>query len=549
MRTGVGLVAAALTVFAVPAARAQCPDGTPPPCRVERPAPPPASIAVLYFDNLSRDSANVYLADGITEEIISRLGQVQRLTVKSRYAVRRYRALADPDLGAMGRSLSVLNLVTGSLEHSGSRVRVRVELVRAASGLHVWGETYDRPDGDVLAIEDEIAQAVASEIVGRLVPSERRALTTAPTRSSAAYDHYLKGNFYLSRRTSEADGHRALVEYQDALRLDPAFAAAYGRLGLVYGIYASWPWPYPGLTHDSLIALGLAAADRAIALDSSGVDGWLARGFLLISAPTTPEGWRGFALNPAMNATDLGCIAANCNQAAFIALSRAVVLDPRNAEVWYQYGRVNHVSGRLPQADSAFERSLALDPDHAVTAWLLGDAYLLEHRPADALQMLDSAIALGRRDVSVHSLRLQARLATRDTSGARADLEYIGGLLRPALSEDSIADVFYGTMQVLVTVARGDSDAARTRLDALLHRHPPDGIRLGTMLMHLAAAHVAVGATDHGLALLQRVPRANRGLWIGLMNPVWDAVRADPRFRQIEEDAQAFRPTLEMPER
>src|SRR5690349_24814141 len=111
MRTGVGLIAAALALVAAPAVRAQCPDGTPPPCRSQRLAPPPASLAVLYLDNLSRDSANVYLADGITEEIISRLGQVRRLTVKSRYAVRRFRGLADPDLGAMGRSLGVLQLV------------------------------------------------------------------------------------------------------------------------------------------------------------------------------------------------------------------------------------------------------------------------------------------------------------------------------------------------------------------------------------------------------------------------------------------------------
>src|SRR5258707_11536633 len=93
MRTGIGLVAAALALVAPPALRAQCPDGTPPPCRAAHPAPPPASIAVLYFDNLSPDSTNVYLADGITEEIISRLGQVQRLTIKSRYALRHYRDL------------------------------------------------------------------------------------------------------------------------------------------------------------------------------------------------------------------------------------------------------------------------------------------------------------------------------------------------------------------------------------------------------------------------------------------------------------------------
>lgn len=548
MRTGVGLVVAALTVAAVPAVRAQCPDGTPAPCRGAHPAPPPSSIAVLYLDNLSRDSANVYLADGITEEIISRLGQVQRLTVKSRYAVRRYRGLAVPDLGAMGRSLSVLNLVTGSLEHSGSRVRVRVELVRAASGLHVWGQTFDRPDSDVLAIEDEIAQAVAGEVIGRLAPSERVALTTGPTRNGDAYDHYLKGNFYLTRRTSEADGRQALEEYQASLRLDPKFSAAYGRLGLVYGIYASWPWPYPGLSHDSLIALGLGAANRAITLDSNGVDGWLARGFNLMPAPRSAEGWRGFALNPAMNATDLGCAATYCLQGSFGALSRARALDPKNAEVLYQYGRVCLVAGLLAKADSAFEQALALDPHLAVAAWLMGHSYLLDHRPEDAARMLDSAIALGRHDVSVHSLRLQARLAQRDTAGALLDLQYIGQQLQPTLSSDSIADVYYRSMRVVVMAQRGDSAAAIRSLDSLLHRYPSDQVRLGTMLMHLALAHVAVGAVDQGLALLQRVPR-NPGLWIGLMNPVWDTVRADPRFRQIEEEAQAYRPTLEVIER
>src|SRR5438128_2818397 len=192
--------------------RAQCPDGSPPPCRIVRASPPPHSVAVLYFDNLSRDSTDLYLADGITEEIISRLGQVERLTVKPRYAVRRFRARSAVDPAGLGRTLGVTHLVTGSLQRAGPRLRVRVELVIATSGTRLWGETYDRPAGDVLAIEDDIAQAVAGEVIGRLAHAERAALAARPTRNAEAYDHYLKGNFYLSRSTSEAVVRRALVE-------------------------------------------------------------------------------------------------------------------------------------------------------------------------------------------------------------------------------------------------------------------------------------------------------------------------------------------------
>ena len=176
----------------------------------------PGRVAVLYFDNLSPDSGDAYLADGLTDEIISRLGEVARLTVQSRAAVKRFRGHAADDPASVGRALGVSHLVTGSVRRAGARVRVAVELVNAGSGARLWGTTLDRADGDVLAIEDDIAQAVAGGVIGRLAPAERAALTQRATRNPEAYDHYLRGNFHLSRRASEADGRRALEEYQAA---------------------------------------------------------------------------------------------------------------------------------------------------------------------------------------------------------------------------------------------------------------------------------------------------------------------------------------------
>jgi eukaryotic-like serine/threonine-protein kinase len=501
-------------------------------------------VAVLYFDNLSPDSEDAYLADGLTEEIIARLGDVPRISVKSRASVRRFRGwrqgmgrpLEDP--GAVGRALGVTHLVTGSVRRAGQRVRVVVELMKAETGERVWGRTFDPPGGesDLFAIEDDIAQSVASGVIGRLGAQEREALTARPSRNATAYDHYLRGNFYLSRRAAESDGRRALIEYQAALRFDSTFAAAYGRLGLVYGIYANWPWPYPGLTTDSLLARGLAAADRALALDSSEIDGWLARGFLLIPHPGDPEAWRGFTLDPSLLGTATACPPGvpDCAQAAVRVLARATLLDPGNAEVWYQYGRAllvrNASPGSFAVADSALEHSLALDPDHAVSAWLLGLSRVRQRRWGSAIAMIDRAMDLGRYDPSIFALRFHARLGLGDVAGAQTDLDTIGRLLQARLAGDPVAGTYQDAMQVLVFAKSGKTAAARASLARLFRRYPPAAARSPIALMSLAAACAAGGEREQGLALLGRLPRLT---WWGYEDPLWDALRTDPRFQRM----------------
>ena len=149
------------------------------------PAPAANSVAVLYLDNLSRDTADAFLADGLTEEIIIRLGQVPRLDVKSRYEVERFRGHAAAGPAGPRRALHAAYLVTGSVQRAGDRVRLRYEVIRAATRAQVAGDVIDRASSDLLTVESDIAREVATAITGRLLPEER-------ARLGAAADHRIR---------------------------------------------------------------------------------------------------------------------------------------------------------------------------------------------------------------------------------------------------------------------------------------------------------------------------------------------------------------------
>src|SRR2546425_7164776 len=202
---------------ATPTARlpAQCPDGSPPPCGrpTARPAPPAAnSVAVLYF--AARDTADAYLAEGLTEDLTSLLGSVARVQVKSPGVVRHAQSASPGDAPAIARALDVHYLVDGSVRRVGARVRVSIRLLTGATAVATWGDVFDRKPDELLALPSEVARAVARRVGGAAaVPSsETGALGTLRTRSPAAYDHYLRGNFFLARRSPDQTA-RALTEY------------------------------------------------------------------------------------------------------------------------------------------------------------------------------------------------------------------------------------------------------------------------------------------------------------------------------------------------
>ena len=477
-----------LIVMAAPL-RAQCPDGTPAPCRA--PARPPAAntVAVLYFDNLSRDTSDAYLAEGLTEELITRLGDIPRLTVKSRYAVRRYREEKDVDPAAIGRALAVTYLVTGSVQRAGDALRVRCELARATTGNRVWGQEYERGDGDILAITTDIAQRVASGVAGQLLPGERSALTARPTENREAFEHLVHGDVLLAHRTPRAV-RRAIEEYQAATRSDPRLVSAWAKIGLAYAIWLDWGWSDDGLAPpDSFLTTGVAAAARALALDSASSDGWLAWGYLQIFAHP-----RDFAGSEA-------------------GMRRAVALNPRNAEAWSQLGDLLGYLQRNAEMAEPFHRALAIEPGRPIT---LVNLAAIEEPPL-VLALADSALAIDPDFYIAYLWRARARLLARDTAGARADMAAFLRLAPPGTAWIARAN------QLDFVRVLGDSAGAAALARRMLAELPAAGriaIRVGSSL----APALATSAGDT-TAALQVVDRMQPGglLWAFL----WKNVRPD----------------------
>jgi len=462
-------------------------------------------VAVLCFDNLSRDTADAYLADGLTEEITARLGQIHRLDVKSRVAAARYCGKAEHDPAAVGRALGVASLVDGSVRRDGQRLRVTVELLHAKNGDRLWGEEFDRTDADLLDIERDVAAAVGREIAGKLNASEQASLNAKATREPQAYDHFLRGNRYLAQRT-ERSVIRAIGEYQTAVQLDPRFVEGLARLAYGYALIVYYGFSYRDLSPDSVLSLGFASADSALRVDSTAAEAWLARGrFLEVLHPRTYEG-------------------------AIAAYQRAAVLDPRDAEALNMIGTALRELGDDSGAIRAFHQALALDPDRATTLTLLGIQAALKRRYDEARVWTDSALAVDPGFYDAWVSRGFNRLAVGDTGGARADAGVAANL-------PSGSHLPEQTLLVMLDARAGHVGLARQRIGRMtpgfdLNRPGP----LPGVL--LTWAFLAVGEREQALALLERVQPRGASLSYWLRAPGFDSVRDQPRFRRIVEESQ-----------
>ena len=290
------------------------------------------SIAVLPFENLSQDPENAYFAEGVQDEILTRLSKVADLKVISRTSTQRFKS-APEDLPQIAKQLGVAHIVEGSVQKPGEQVRVTVQLIKASTDAHLWAETYDRKLTDIFAVESEIARSIADKLRAELSGSEVKALAARPTENSEAYQLYLKGRFFWNKRTAK-DFHTALNYFQQAIDKDPGFALAYAGLADTYVLLSGFGAASP------------ARACRKRKRLRSRRSNWTAH-----SVKRTPRSARLFLLT----------ISISKERGA--SLRRGIELNPNYAtgHQWYAESGLGAL-GRFDEAIAEMKRALELDP-------------------------------------------------------------------------------------------------------------------------------------------------------------------------------------------
>ena len=400
------------------------------------------SIAVLPFDNLSRDPDNAYFVEGIQDEILTRLAKIADLKVIARSSTQRFQNKAD--LPQIAQQLGVAHLLEGSVQRVNDQVRINVQLIKATNEAHLWADTYDRKLTDIFAVETDIAKTIADTLRAKLSGSEQHAIAARPTENTEAHQLYLKGRFFWNKRTGN-DLKKSIDYFQQALEADPNYGLAYAGIADAYvllpGYTAGAPRDcYPkamaaakkALNLDDTLAeahttLGLAIwlydfdfsqankeFQRAIELNPNYATGHQQYGheILLLGRfdEAIAEGKRAVELDPlslAINA-DLGMIYyyASRYDEAITQLRKTLEIDPGYYYAHVNLGQVFSAKRAFHETIREYEKARSLNDDPFVLA-LLGNAYASSGNKTEALKILDQLKELSKqRYVSVYSFAI-----------------------------------------------------------------------------------------------------------------------------------------------
>jgi len=548
------------------------------------------SIAVLPFENLSRDPDNAFFTDGVQDEILTYLAKIADLKVISRMSVMQYKSGAPRNLREIGQQLGVAHVVEGSVQRAANKVRVNAQLIDARNDAHLWAQTYDRDLADVFAIQSEIAKAIADQLQTKLSPNEKKAIEQPPTTDLAAFDLYSRAKPLLLTAgfsaTSEPDRRKAIELLDEAVKRDPSFFDAYCQLAFahesLYSVRGSDHTP-------ARLALAEAAVQTATRLRPDAAETHLARAQYLyyglrdyagalaeleIARRALPNDPRLFELT--------GYILQRRGQPeeGLQNLQRAVELDPRNFFTLQQIALSYQSLRRYAEAIAALDRALAIEPDNAETRADRALVYLFwkaDTRPLH--QTIDAILAQGPGAiVRAAVIWFACALAERDPAAAERALVALGdnpclfergiilnhsfgeGLLARMNKDEARAGSAFETaraQQEKIVQAQPDYgpalcvlgliDAALGRKDLALDEGrraialmplEKDFINGSLVLQYFAITAAWAGEKDLALQQLEarvRGPVEGNMLSYGILklHPLRDPLRGDPRFEKI----------------
>jgi len=356
------------------------------------------SIAVLPFQNLSSDPDNAYFADGVQDEILTRLAKIGELKVIARSSTERYKSSGE-DMREIGKQLGVAHVLEGSVQKAADSVRVRVQLIDAATATHLWAESYDRKLTDIFAVESEIATKVASALRAKLTRSEQNALLVRPTENAEAYQRYLLGRYFWNKRTA-TDFEKAIEYFNQAIEKDPNYALAYAGLADAYVLLSAYGEARPNDTFPA----AKAAAMKAFELDPTLGEAHAALGMALFAydlkfAEARREFQRAIELNPNYATAhqwyaECGLIPFRKFDEAIAEVKRALELDPLSVIINADVGSVLGYAGRYDEAIAQLRKTVEMDPNFYYGRWQLGEALEIKGLNEEAAAQYKKAIEL-----------------------------------------------------------------------------------------------------------------------------------------------------------